>query len=553
MNAHRDPLCLSVADLPGDILREIFDHFADESYRDRRFGARHNSQPDTENDEFKTLQALRLVCRSFYEVASPFLTPVVRVRINPESLDRVDQLTKNPLIAASVRIVQISVAYRPKELAENPSAYRDLHMRTVRSLERSCEWHTEFLDEIPEDELEGDEDQVLEAVQTYATMAQAWRHWPDKGPSSSIEGAADSEKDSYRDLLSQSFEEYRRLQQEQEQLLTSGTFVATLAASIARLPSLRAIYFLDEADVSPDDFDGRDTLTVLANDRDRVRQLLTAPHTWTVLDSKSIDPEPDILPVKLLWQLPMAIHSHGTPIPAFSIARIPILGNFSHLCPSDNAWSSLASAFSATESVHVSAGNRGVIRHEHMPQESQTHLSSYISALLSSPSIQTIHIDLYGLTLNTGSRRRTRKISERFNPIGSVFTGHRFPNLKELVLSEATFTQEELEHLFDALGTKLQRIYIYSIGVSNGGQWARALDILRERVMASPKGCTVSFSSMCGGGFEKVRPEEKEDLDEWWAIPQESPENERERNTLQGASKYVLGEKEVNPLAELEM
>ena len=56
--------------------------------------------------------------------------------------------------------------------------------------------------------------------------------------------------DGYRAILAESYDEYRRLQQEQERLLTRGSFVKSLAASIARMPGARTLAFLDEADLS---------------------------------------------------------------------------------------------------------------------------------------------------------------------------------------------------------------------------------------------------------------------------------------------------------------
>ena len=369
MNSQDHPSHLNMADLPEDILREIFEWFFDASHRDQDI--RHVDAPKASSDDFKTLQTLRLVCRSFCEVASPLLVPVLKVRLSPESLHRVDQLARNPSIAAGVRVVQVCTAYRPRGLALDPVAYRDMQVLTALGMEGMCDWYTEFVHEMAEDALKGDEDEIMEAMYAYSAMGCAWGTWPGGGgDGKEVTASTDSESDDgYRDILAESYDEYRRLQEEQERLLTDGSFVKSLAASISRMPGARALAFLDEADVSIYHFSGRSKLTVPANDHAQLRRLLTAPHSWKTLEE--LEPKPDILAVQLLWQLPIAIRSHAhslgtaaarspSTLAHFSISRVPILSNFSHLCPlpspegegtNDNndttaTWKTLASALS---------------------------------------------------------------------------------------------------------------------------------------------------------------------------------------------------------------
>jgi len=170
----------------------------------------------------------------------------------------------------------------------------------------------------------------------------------------------------------------------------------------------------------------------------------------------------------------------------------------------------------------------------------------------------------------------------------------KYPKLKHLALTEITFTQGELERFFDSLGTtKLRRIRIHRVGVISDsdnnntkegggreGSWARPLDILREKVMASISSstsfsffssssssssseddkCTVHFSSLCGGGFELVKSKKvvggEEDDDMRWDVRgPSSPYDETCKELLEAAARYVLGEEEVvvNPLVEPEL
>ncbi|KAK5659843.1 hypothetical protein OQA88_13306 [Cercophora sp. LCS_1] len=538
MDSHGSTRSLTLADLPHDILRDILDYFVDDP--DYRMGPRFDDLPHYDDDDFKTLQSLRSVCRSFCNIASPLLIPTLRVRIDSKSLNRIGQIAKNPLIVAGVRTLQVCTAYRPRELAEDARAYRDLQSKVLRSLERACDWHTEFMHEMSEDELEGDEGEIVKAMHTYWSMHSSWRAWPE------------SDDGKYTALLSESFDEYRRLQHEQEQLLTDGSFVATLAAFTSRLPSLRAVSFLDRADVGLDDFSGRDNLTVLANDHAKFRQLLVAPHTWAALEESSTIP--DIPTVKLLWQLPIAMHANGIPLPAIAISRIPILSNFHHLCPSNNDWTALGAACSTLESIYLSSGNHGVLRQEHMPPESQSHLNNYVSALLSGPHLQTLEVDLYGLQLNTGSNHDD-KTPTMLNPLGAAISSLRARDLRDIVLGEIAFTQSELEHLFSAVGRKLGSIRFYCVGVTQPGTWAHALHILREKIMASSRECTAQLSRLCGGEFERFKEGKPRVRADSWGLSAMSSSSgtcEREKELWEAVERYVRGEGEGNPLVEIE-
>ncbi|KAK0623965.1 hypothetical protein B0T14DRAFT_191844 [Immersiella caudata] len=556
---------LSLLDFPQEVLLEIFDRLP---------GAAPGPADWRQipgDDYLKTIQALRLVCRRLCEATSHLLLPELRVFISPESLRRADLLTWNPLIAAGMRIVRVSLAYRPAEIADTPSRFRDLHLGLIRTLERSCDFYTEFLDEIPEDELEGDETAISEALGTYSEISHAWREWQRVGGGNKgrwfTTGATDDQKERYEDyqkILSQSYEEYCRKHREQKELLETGSFVSSLVESISRTSSLSSLVFVDYPDMDPEDFTFRDSLTVLANNPDTLRQVLVSAHAWRVIENQK-SPQ-DLPPAELLWKLPIALQAvAGARFAHFSATPIPLLGNFEKLCPPAHQgeggsgglstnWSPLTGSFRTLRSVHISAGNCGVLRYEHMSTKNQECVNGYISTTLSLPSLEELDINLYCLRIQRGQSGPVHHTADMYNPSGSVFAAATYPNIRKLAISGVTFSEAELVRFFDGICVRIQNLHLSNIGVSGGGGWTNPLDVLRSKIVRSSEAgrkCHVALSAPCGGGFDMVedrRPDDEAEMLQRWADGILS----EEELLCKAAADYVLGKTKVNPLADLE-
>ena len=65
----------------------------------------------------------RLVCRRFRDLATPLLLPTVRVKLEQGSLDRLDAISKNPAVAASVRGIEVVLASRLQRPATDMAAF----------------------------------------------------------------------------------------------------------------------------------------------------------------------------------------------------------------------------------------------------------------------------------------------------------------------------------------------------------------------------------------------------------------------------------------------
>ena len=133
----------NILNLPEELLRQILDHFKERGlYNDRGkiqyFHWADSDDPGPGYANFRAVQALRLVCRALCVRVLPMLAPVIRLGISSQSLYRVDQLTRNPDIAAGVRLIQVSFTYHPSEISEKSSHDRDLQLQTLKEVHKSC-------------------------------------------------------------------------------------------------------------------------------------------------------------------------------------------------------------------------------------------------------------------------------------------------------------------------------------------------------------------------------------------------------------------------------
>jgi hypothetical protein len=186
MDFHQSARRLNILDLPEEILFAIFGILdcpddPEAPWPGSPYWMRHDI------GRLETMQALRLVCRRFCRHASHLLVPELRVHISPESLNRVDQLTRNPQIAAGVRSLLVSLAYRPAEVADTPSRYKQLQKRALQNLITSLYNFEDdaFLEAFNQglewgDLLEADKAEcsnLSKACARFTEISRAWSDW----------------------------------------------------------------------------------------------------------------------------------------------------------------------------------------------------------------------------------------------------------------------------------------------------------------------------------------------------------------------------------------
>ena len=485
---------MNVLDLPMDVLYNIFDHFQDDhTWRvDWAFG-----RPSA--DQRQTIQSARLVCRLFHQFASPLLCPILQVRLDQESLDLVNEISRSPLMATGVRGIQVRLDYRPRELATDLSRFKDQREKELQKIYGWCDYQAEgwYLRGY-----DSDDDTICaqplreyrKAMHYYECLRFAWNDClsPADG------NAKDADSLAHQQVLRQCHEEYRRKHEEQLQLITDGSFVASLASSISKMASCTSLHFAN-------DMDGQNYIhnpTFLLNSTELSR-FMTAPQSWRTIEE--LEGGADLAPAKILSELPIAIHKSGTALRALRITCFPLTSNYSMICPDREdrlrpAWADLQAACQQLEDFEFAVPlSHGPVRHNHHLAEDQVFIDNYLAAVLSGQILEVVKLDLHAFTNTT---RGNGDGLEGSYDIGSVFTKMNWPCIKQVTIYGVSLKQGELERFCHGLGYKFELIILCDMELLSGS-WAGALEILRENISSRCLGmkCTVNFSLLAGGEF----------------------------------------------------
>lgn len=543
---------MQLLDLPIDILRDIFDYFPGTDETGPTTGVWSvwgfdDYLNEEGTDHLQTIQSARLVCRLFQELASPLLCPVLRVRLGQASLDHVDGLSKNPAIAAGVRGIQIVLDYYLAELATDLSRFKDRRKEDLNRIHRMSDYYEELW--LLGGDEEDDETVCPRSIESYRKAIALCNHIPrawDDAANLAVGDSndTDSVKYTYQKILHQSHKEYQRKHEEQLQLIKDGSFVDTLASSISRMANCTALKFIDTTEEGILSY--MDDPTILLNETALVK-FMTAPEAWKKIEKIE---GAELLPAKILSELPIAAHKAGVKLRALYLSCLPLRSNFSMLCPDRpdelNPWADLHAACQSLQTFAM--GCDGNMKYQpsrdthHLPED-QAYINHYFGALLSSQSLEFVNIDLWCFTTTN---------SEVVQPLyraGSILNAASSPCIKRVYIRHISLSQCELEKFCRQLGPSVEDVYLHDVELLSGS-WIGVLDILREKVLSScyTGEIHVYFNELKGGEFASGKKHDALALSsdpslEWdFEVP----------SIIARAQKYVLGELTENPLKGLD-
>ncbi|KAH8178032.1 hypothetical protein LIA77_03114 [Sarocladium implicatum] len=78
------------------------------------------------------IRTMRLVCRTFNEIASPHMCPILNINADPTSLENTEQLCRNSLIMQGVYCVQVWVQSYYIKFASNKRGWARSRLRQLR-------------------------------------------------------------------------------------------------------------------------------------------------------------------------------------------------------------------------------------------------------------------------------------------------------------------------------------------------------------------------------------------------------------------------------------
>jgi hypothetical protein len=542
---------LKITDLPWDILRCIFECFRDEALEsDDRVVCWDDYEyvgPEPPRyEQRRALKSARLACRLFCDLASPHLLPIVELELSQSSLEMLDEISRAPGIAAGVRGVKFWLAYRSKDLANDIRLFRDARLEQLEGTEVCLDG--DLRDQLRCQERGRAEQhrrlRLEEAIGNMSRLRREWTSYPELP-----EGETPSE---YQRLLLRGHKEFRRMHEEQRLLLEDGFYARSIASAIARMGNVRSFRLVpwQRDNYEEEFFRGRARRRML-KDTEMLIRYLASPFSWTETEGVREEP-PELACVKLVWELPIALHRAGASLTELSMDALQLSRNAPMLCPrfpdapEHAAWDELSAACEQLEIFEVEGTRMECpdTPYDPFPKEAKFYVDKYLASVLArcGDRLRWLHLDL--------------KYSW-YHPLG--YTGYYagpvigalqgFSRAHVLVLEGVQLRQAELEALFDMLGhgdlTELRLSYIRL----QNGSWADAVDILRQKLALAetnaPGELDVSVGRLLGGEFGN------DDFDDDWRDERES-DVERMR-MIEETERYVKGQREDNPLKEREV
>lgn len=314
----------------------------------------------------------------------------------------------------------------------------------------------------------------------------------------------------YQKILRRGHQEYRQKHEEQLQLITTGSFVRILASCIFRMPNAIALGFSDKMDPPYDPFNP----TVVLRDKTLLPGLMNAALQWDKIEDFQ---DAKLVPARILSELPIALHKAGSILRDLYIGPFPCLGNYFMILSEQHdplhsgSWSDLRAACQSLR--RVSFGDYLTckhIRHEHLPPSEKVYVDQYLSALLCSPNLEYLCMNMYAFGLNDG---RTSK--EGWYDIGPVLGAVKWPRMRNISILNVSSTQSDLERFCDGLGYSVQSLYFSTINLLDGS-WAGFLDMLDEKVgyrCHQPNPRVGMLNSLTGGEFGEEEESKRETFD----------------------------------------
>ncbi|KAI3395844.1 hypothetical protein diail_781 [Diaporthe ilicicola] len=525
---------MSILSLPDELLIEIFS--AVKSYNPAN-QAQHTSFASSSED----IANVRLVCRRFASCSSHLLVHYIRLDgINTESLEKLEAISRHPVIRKGAHIVRLVAEFYAPDLAND---VRRFAWYAVNRVFGEALRYKEDVEANQEYDVESCKARRQEAAVVLARVKAILKTWScvsldemedttgwsidfDKSNQDCMalrrrnSGDKDqSEQERHLQLLHIAHQLYRLRYQDQEQLREGDAFVKRFAAAMARMPKAEAIEFHDfqlrkNQDLRQDAVDNADFLPEI----DEYAGLLdidslVQPMSWDeAIDRHLGDP-----PVELLFRLPTAIHQAGARLDRLSVQTITCAERYYPLFEkvSTSDFISLGTAISKMSLRSFIFLHQAEMKPRVRQSPSSEEIDAFdgfISAMTNSGGLERFWLRLDrgwsdgGLDADRQSGLGSFLLSEAdsVDRWGKPDWG----SLQDVHLSDFAVHVSDLERLAAQLrdsGARLEFLTLQRIRLLSG-TWSQALEILRrveveyEKQLIEPKGAECEDVTMMRGG-----------------------------------------------------
>jgi hypothetical protein len=486
------PAVLGIADLSAELLYFVFEHFnldASPGKGEVECTKCFLNQPhyhDGQAERLRSVQNARLVCRRFKELATPYLVPVLEIKVDLASLERADKLTQCPDIVRGIKIIHINVDYRPIWLSRDLYQFISCRLEDLSKMKIECS-HIIRRSEKQTDRWGGrlvipEREECKQAVARFGQIRAAWN--------ASYNGDFINTKDEslapLQELLKKAHKLYQQRHAEQLFMIEDGSFVARASSYMVRLGRPISISFgsrfshsaLSEIHTGETWLPGQvpqirnvDILT----DEDSLSQFLTTPYSWNRIDYENLY-DAHFKPLRIFPELPIACHRADVRLREVSFQCFPVTHLCRDLSPGGRdrpreGWEELRAAFQYLEKFDF--GRTGLTmdrnRHDEPSHVDAMGFREYLGAALASPVLQTVYIKTWS------------HLCFRMGPVLARSLTLKGRYLKRLHLHDMSMRQNELDAFCQRLPEGLEVLELSRI-VIWPGDWTDALDILRSKV-----------------------------------------------------------------------
>jgi hypothetical protein len=537
----------TILDLPEEILLDIFCSF--ESVFPVHDPSEHYDQWAAEDsNRLEFLGNNRLVCRTFNRLISPLLCPIVSVSLCSGSIDRLEGLSRNPLIAQGIRGIKISLVFRPRAIATDFRRYHAHADEVLGTLKGECDWNTEYQD-YPEDDMS---DKAVawrdyhEANIRIGNIRSAWRDL--LGRRSSQEdnrqpaGLADKEHeegqnpssgqgcetvDATQAILRDCFKKYAAAHADQVQIISNGSFVRSVVRALSRCGPLPFVWFNEDRLGRG----GRDFKAMTNSmDKEALIHTLTQGHDWLSIESnlcKEDDGTGLFFPANVLTELPIACHGAKVRLRGMSVDCFPLLKGYRCLLPGltqaddiciSDTWARFAAACHDLEIFNF--GKRGMncspIRPALQSTSDLAIINNYICAAVSGPHLQRFYLSMTPFRVRRGDYGQ--KEEEYLYPATPILAAVKSTQLRSIVLQSVETSEQGLSVLVNsACPRHLTYLYLSGVNLSRGS-YVSTMSLLhgivssRRSINASRP--NIQFNTLQGAEFG--RPSTFDDNNDVW-------------------------------------
>jgi hypothetical protein len=497
--------CLNILDLPTETVSQIFRELPTVRELPELPGSPEpevdkHAERQREKDRKESVGKLRLVCRRFHDLASPLLCPSVHFELTEASLRRVANLSNSPL-GSGIRSVRVGLRYCPEIRLRHFAVTRTSQLVQKQQVLR-LQSRRQPQPGLPP----GSGSHIVDAPVVVETLERAVAHidtvksaWRSIVSGSSFDDRLPTVIEArYQAILTKGYEAFKRMHEEQYRLIEDGIFAERLACAMARMPRVTRLIlsdhvwrhsFFDDYDPSYGEVLGEAAL----------REFVSRPLTWAEIDHMQYPSRGPsrVLPVKLLWALPIALHRHGANLQHLELSCFPPSRGLSMLLPSSGvnndddstAWRPLELAFQKLKTFiflhrvgtsNISTADRAFPFTTPALPKHWGLIDEYISTALSGRALQRLSLNM--LPYYRAHLKTTNDRSYLYDA-GGLLARAQLPKLRHLSLYCVFLPQEVLEQCLTGLESNgnLHTLHLGEVHLRSGS-WIPVLDLLREKV-----------------------------------------------------------------------